>query len=363
MTSQNTRREELIIEHSGLIETRTMRQIYKDATFRQVGDTVHTSLPREKRLTPFGTRAAWLPRDAALMNACMKEFWESPFGILAAAEILYRLHLIESDQLLSRRSEILTHMKAAEQHSIWCEPELMTVLAQDSFVDMAMAAALTAPSLPLRREELMADHGVVYFVRERMIEQIHPTSPLRGLVWSLDDEVIDVVIYADGHHERDTKGINGYEPPVENYAYLYARAMLRVPLVLDAADAEKATAEDLAAMHYVFNLIRSIGAISRSPRTKDETKIVQRRVKKHGRVRSVHDDPIRILSLHNPEHGGYELDAATGRKMRQHWVRGHWRNQWYASIEEHRTIWIDGFIKGDSELGTMASPKVYVARS
>ena len=56
------------------------------------------------------------------------------------------------------------------------------------------------------------------------------------------------------------------------------------------------------------------------------------------------------------------MDAATGRKLRSHWVRGHWRQQWYPSIQDHRTIWIDGFIRGDAELGTVTGRKIYVAR-
>lgn len=29
-------------------------------------------------------------------------------------------------------------------------------------------------------------------------------------------------------------------------------------------------------------------------------------------------------------------------------VRGHWRKQWYPSVEAHKAIWIDGYVKGDT---------------
>ena len=81
-----------------------------------------------------------------------------------------------------------------------------------------------------------------------------------------------------------------------------------------------------------------------------------------GRKRQLIEGSVRVLSLHNPEYGRYELDAATGRHLRQHWVRGHWRNQWYPSEQINQTIWIDGFVRGDASIGVLAGQKIYVAR-
>lgn len=42
---------------------------------------------------------------------------------------------------------------------------------------------------------------------------------------------------------------------------------------------------------------------------------------------------------------------STGRKIQVSFpVRGHWRNQWYPSIEAHRQIWIAPYLKGDESL-------------
>jgi hypothetical protein len=39
-------------------------------------------------------------------------------------------------------------------------------------------------------------------------------------------------------------------------------------------------------------------------------------------------------------HGaGFTVEDRT--PAREHWVRGHQRNQWYPSIEEHRPVWIE----------------------
>lgn len=40
-------------------------------------------------------------------------------------------------------------------------------------------------------------------------------------------------------------------------------------------------------------------------------------------------------------------------------VRGHWRNQWYATVKQHRQIWINGYIKGPEDAPFQPSTRVY----
>ncbi len=43
--------------------------------------------------------------------------------------------------------------------------------------------------------------------------------------------------------------------------------------------------------------------------------------------------------------------ASDGERIERdsHWmVTGHWRRQWYPSVEKHAPLWIDGYIKGDT---------------
>lgn len=42
-----------------------------------------------------------------------------------------------------------------------------------------------------------------------------------------------------------------------------------------------------------------------------------------------------------------DSDGPTGRSYRHRWmVRGHWRNAWYPSRQDHRPVWIDPHLKG-----------------
>lgn len=49
--------------------------------------------------------------------------------------------------------------------------------------------------------------------------------------------------------------------------------------------------------------------------------------------------------------------AYGSRKSDKTWiVRGHWRNQWYSKLNDHKSKWIDPYFKGD---GKVAADKVY----
>ena len=145
--------------------------------------------------------------------------------------------------------------------------------------------------------------------------------------------------------------------PLACYAYLYQtnllKASMRNPTVVGHNESVSA----------LLGYLRSVKVIAQSPATSNT--VVQpnaRPKKKHAQGDSTPPRSIRVLSLRNADHGRYELDAATGRKIRQHWVRGHWRNQWYPSLKDNRAIWIDGYIKGDAALGIVMGQKIHVAR-
>jgi hypothetical protein len=54
-------------------------------------------------------------------------------------------------------------------------------------------------------------------------------------------------------------------------------------------------------------------------------------------------------------------DKGRGAPRTSRWsVRGHWRNQWLPSTEEHRRIWIDEHTAGALELEVTKHDRVYV---
>lgn len=68
-------------------------------------------------------------------------------------------------------------------------------------------------------------------------------------------------------------------------------------------------------------------------------------------------DPVRTIELRTAQaRATGTLDVAWSHR----WiVSGHWREQWYASLKEHRTIWIPSYVKGPEEKPLVIRPTIY----
>jgi hypothetical protein len=67
--------------------------------------------------------------------------------------------------------------------------------------------------------------------------------------------------------------------------------------------------------------------------------------------------PVRVISIRGASaHGGGD----GSREYVHRWVvRGHWRRQWYRSIQAHRPIWITPYVKGPEDAPLLGGEKVY----
>lgn len=80
----------------------------------------------------------------------------------------------------------------------------------------------------------------------------------------------------------------------------------------------------------------------------------RRRMKRDGRK----EPELYTVSLRKTQ--GKAENAGTGELIERdsHWmVSGHWRRQWFPSVEKHAPLWIDGYIKGDTTKPFKASKK------
>lgn len=71
----------------------------------------------------------------------------------------------------------------------------------------------------------------------------------------------------------------------------------------------------------------------------------RRRAQRAGR----HDPYVTVITLRRAHRQGD--DAAPGTREYSHrWlVGGHWRNQWYPSLGQHRRIWVNPYVKGPAD--------------
>lgn len=282
----------------------------------------------------------------------MTQFYKSPYGLLSSAEVILRMRP-DAENFTAMQLEAIVKLHTSIQHTFWSDPETMVLLADDPFAEMMQAAAIDAPDGPIANDELPSRSGVIFFRQERHIADFGG-DPIRAITWLIRDGTVFAQGLVDGHHEADTPA-EEIEPPREIYAYFHARLLLQTDVGKPSIAGEQAV--------QFLRFLRSINAISKSAHTKVEDESVQARVKgRKSRHREMIDGRVRTLSLHNPDYGRYELDAATGTHVRQHWVRGHWRNQWYSRERVNRSFWIDGFVRGDASVGVVSGQKVYVVK-
>lgn len=65
---------------------------------------------------------------------------------------------------------------------------------------------------------------------------------------------------------------------------------------------------------------------------------------------------VRVIDVKKRSGGG----SGSGREHRNQWlVNGHWRNQWYPSVQEHRPVWISPYLKGPEGAPILTGEKVY----
>lgn len=59
---------------------------------------------------------------------------------------------------------------------------------------------------------------------------------------------------------------------------------------------------------------------------------------------------VTVLRLRRAKPSHYEGEERDVEWTHRFLVRGHWRNQWYPKLKDHRQIWIETYVKGDESL-------------
>lgn len=337
-------------------------------------------LLEEPTLKPFAHKPIWTAKDAAAIVERLAEWFESPYGLVR----LRREQQARPDQpepiamhhdVFIKDGDVEQARRAAHYRS----QDFLTVLADKQLIEMAEAASLTAPDEELSRLDFPTAAGIVILQEAHTFPDFfaamyadnesaeYKLVPLRGIEWMPNGAGNGVLLstLVDGplaslNNELDA-GSQIQPPGMHKYLVVDRQGVGVFPEHFE----EIGVTENDSSLMLTVKLLRSIFAIATSAGAESEDrKVAQtppKTKKKTGSTPKRKTSTVRVISLRNPEYGRFELDAATGRKLRAHWVRGHWRRQWYASQEEHRSIWIEGFLRGDTRLGTVSGPRVYRA--
>jgi len=331
----------------------------------------HVPLMRKHALPPTLT-----PSSMASAIAAHTRWALSPH-----APLEWAMKLVEHGDKLSMDTPFAEYPRiwASLEAELWADDDTFVVLGGEDFTDMVVAAALEHPRTPLHQDEMVAPNGIVMF-RTPVTEPALGNTiggvdvPVYGLTWqhgiSSRGPAVTVNTLINANHEAAIsdaafKAARDAGEPVFRNLHTDSHPVFRVlnhaffPYGLAVSEG------DHGIMHANIGLLRSVQALLRSPQTvvgepgngADELPATKKQRRKAASAPK--DRRIRVVSLKNSEHGRYQLEAVTGRRLRAHWVRGHWRNQWYASTQQHRVIWVDGFVRGDATLGTVTGRKIH----
>ena len=332
-------------------------------------------LPRQRA---FSLPDQWSPASVLRVNEEMLKHVASKAGRLESFALAGQLH--KGLDLPPEEAFDLSEGLFFDTVDSWKKP--MTMLADNSFSKMLLAAALTAPSDQLKPDEIIAPSGTVYLQEPLSLSPLYEDLvgnlsvdpkylelvsevPARAIHWGeMGFGGIGVYLLADGmtaakfEEAHTSKGESKDNPlsPIE-----FSRCLTPItfsPMLWGIEEKPHATTGRLIA------LMRALKAILDSPissSTRPSPLSVSK--KRRGRLKKPLDvSQIRLISLRRPDDADEELNAVTGVKQRAHWVRGHWRRHWYPKAEEHHSIWIEGYAKGNPNLGVISDKRVYLAK-
>lgn len=321
------------------------------------------SLEPLKRVPLPGANDSWTVSDAARAHTAMAGWSKSVHARRSMAERVASRGDEASPKDLREFAKVLrgaaTDVFSSTETPIWVD---------GSFSDMMRAAALSAEHATVNVEDLIAPAGVLYFSKAVPFPG-DENQLVRALLWKHLDLLVTggmtmpvVVAQSFGHgRPNDVYDYNG-QPYREPYLKLH-RWMFPVVGQSPVPEELPEQARELGRRNLpLIALLVSFAAIARSPLA-DQAGGSANDDAEDGDRRGFVSRSLRRSYLRRPEQGSYELDAARGgHGVRAHWVRGHWRKQWYASVQQHRFVWIAGYPKGDPKLGNVQGQKVLIAK-
>lgn len=255
---------------------------------------------------------------------------------------------------LSAGSAASTADMIADANLIWCDPPM---------VDLIAAAADVHPVIPAEPHQLIAPEGIVIFAK--------PLPTVFADADTGEDSLVNVsaITWGQGLSTKDEpflsistwqRGVPGkpvqYVNPSITVQYSDLRPAATQIGVYGVPPQEVDSPGGL-------RLLQTFCGLARSPLIRDEQAPGSKDARGRATRTGIVERNIRRIHLRRPDLAANELDAARAERagQRGHWVRGHWKDQWYPSVEEHRTIFIEGYPRGDFAKGEVTGPKVLVA--
>jgi len=261
------------------------------------------------------------------------------------------------------------------------ETELFYVTA--AMTAVVRQASLSYPRYSLHPDDLPADVGFVVFadaVSDTLTPDTHIPVKVRAALWStcivdlgsVRTAGVHVVVLNDADEIFDSEAfrtVQGARGRTAAEVRQVAAAIRRksgplayhdeLPLPFTYADEPYDPMRNTA-----IGSIVNTWLLMTQPLAETEDEPLPRAVRKrYDRARRP-EPRVRTVALRQPrKHGGERDESAPHREYHHRWiVRGHWRNQWYPSLQRHRPVYIPSHVKGPEDAPLIGGERVNVLR-
>jgi hypothetical protein len=261
----------------------------------------------------------------------------------------------------------------------------MLFVADNDMVDLLDAASATMPDQHLHPTDIITPHGFVYFAQPLPDRSgTPPEIPIHAFSWAFlpkgspllaERDADDSILITSYVTLMDSLMVRSMYQPGDQLApnlpkYVpNATAMWTVGSLIGKVFGEEPPAGGYTPGFYQ-RIAAAFWTLAQQPKLTSTTqespgKPADRRRNRRAGVIDP-NAPVHVVRLHHrvvdsdaPTSGG---GAGTGHKMTvRAATRGHWRKQWYPSVEQHRHIWIDPFWRGPEGAPVVGGERVFLA--
>lgn len=248
--------------------------------------------------------------------------------------------------------------------------------------DLAIAAGASLPAFTLMPEDLPAPTGFMYFEKPIAVVDYakylpnEGCSPIQAVAWSHwtggNPKWVRGGIWMTWYTDRDGMLDHAVRRGIVSQAKADAVRAVMGPLLIDNESASPFSPDPLPNQDGTWGneggtdttygwlaTLKSAWLLMGQPLARVEDVAHDRAARRRAQRENRTPPRVRVINLRRPAGSGH--GSASSREYHHQWVvRGHWRQQWYASREVHRPVWIAPHVKGPEDAPLIGGEKVHV---
>lgn len=302
-------------------------------------------------------RAVDLPRVRDEMSQFLSDFGTRIFGVRNESDLEEYVPEQSSGDYLAKM-EIMRLAHAELYH------------VTEGMADLVESASRNVPDFSLQQEDLPSPFGLVYYARPIIVgEKSSTPTPIVAMSWghwpgrnvgagkSWPKGGVWVTIYSDA----DAMVQFGFSE-VQRRKSLQMSPLVPMNHEIQVPFGEGGTIGsrfgDDGSLSTPDAVLRTTWLLMSQTISSVEDAHFDRAARRRYAREQKEPPPVRVIGLRNRSHASG--DSESDREYHHQWiVRGHWRKQWYPSVNDHRPVWIAPHIKGPEGAPLLGGERVY----